>query len=58
MAARIPFLAAREHGVEDDDQLAHAGDERNLRLLSLGNQTLIEDLSTELFCVAAPRQGM
>ena len=50
MTARILFLAASEHRVEDDDQLAHASDERNMRLLSLGNQALIEGLETGLFC--------
>ena len=29
---RVPGLVAREHGVEDDDQLAHAGDDGDLGL--------------------------
>src|SRR6266446_5454929 len=44
VAAGIPFLPSCDQGVEDDDQLAHAGNERNLRLLSLGNQAVIEGL--------------
>src|SRR5438477_2712639 len=44
VAAGIPFLPSCDQGVEDDDQLAHAGNERNLRLLSLGNQASIEGL--------------
>src|SRR5439155_22678508 len=38
---RVPILAPRQHGVEDDDQLAHAGDQGDLGLLSLGTQPLI-----------------
>src|ERR1700676_2785599 len=41
VTAGIPFLPSCDHGVEDDDQLAHAGDERHFRLLSLGYQALI-----------------
>src|ERR1700743_2984864 len=42
VAGGIPFLPSCDHGVEDDNQLAHAGNERHLRLFSLGNQALIE----------------
>jgi len=31
---RVPGLSAREHGVEDDDQLAHAGDQSDLGFLA------------------------
>jgi hypothetical protein len=41
VAARISFLPSCNHGVEDDDQLAHAGDDGNLGLFSFGKQTLI-----------------
>src|ERR1700739_3393843 len=44
VTAGIPFLASCDHGVEDDDQLAHAGDDGNLRLFSFGNQALIVGL--------------
>src|SRR5690348_2322218 len=44
VTARIPFLPSCDHGVEDNDQLAHAGDDGNLRLFSLGNQALIVGL--------------
>src|ERR1700761_1987924 len=44
VAARIPFLASCDHGVEDDNELAHAGDDGNLRLFSFGNQALIVGL--------------
>ena len=37
VTGNIPFLAPRDHGVEDADELAHAGGERNLLLLSLGD---------------------
>jgi hypothetical protein len=49
----IPFLAPRDHGVEDDDELAHAGDERNLRLLPRGDQAPIECLEHGI----VPRRG-
>src|SRR6202040_4484847 len=42
VATGIPFLAAGEHGVENDDQLAHAGDQGNLCLFALGDQATIE----------------
>src|SRR5258708_20189488 len=44
VTGNVPFLASRDHGVEDDDELAHAGGERNLRLLPLGDQAIIERL--------------
>jgi hypothetical protein len=44
VAGHIPFLTPRDHGIEDDDELAHAGGERNLLLLSFGDQTGIEGL--------------
>src|SRR2546423_15115962 len=44
VAAGIPFLPSRDQAVEDDDQLAHAGNERNFRRFSLGNQAGIEGL--------------
>src|ERR1700730_19047142 len=44
VATGIPFLAAGDHGVENDDELAHAGDERNLRFLPFGDQAAIESL--------------
>src|SRR5207302_5703593 len=44
VAAGIPFLPSRDQAVEDDDQLAHAGNERNLRRFSPGNQAVIEGL--------------
>src|SRR3984893_18961532 len=44
VATGVPFLASRDHGVEDDDELSHAGDERDLRLLALGDQATIEGL--------------
>ena len=31
---RVPGLAAGDHGVENDDQLSHAGDEGHLWLLA------------------------
>src|SRR6516164_7416948 len=40
----IPFLAPRDHGIDDADELAHASGERNLWLLSLGDQAIIEGL--------------
>ena len=42
IAAGIPCLAAGNHDVKNDDQLAHAGDERDLLFLSLGQQALVE----------------
>src|SRR5207302_7531657 len=44
VATGIPFLTASDHDVEDDDQLAHAGDEGDLLLLALGNQAIVESL--------------
>ena len=44
VAALIPFLPSCDQGVEDDDELAHASDERNFRLLSLGYQAVIVGL--------------
>ena len=41
---RVPGLIAREHGVEDNDQLAHAGDEGDLGLLAPGAQALVVGL--------------
>src|SRR5882757_4293786 len=41
MPERIPFLAAGDHDVEDDDQLTHAGDEGDLGGLSFGDQALV-----------------
>src|SRR5215813_7749736 len=41
VTAGIPLLSSCDHGVEDDDQLAHAGNDRDLRLLSPGNQAVI-----------------
>ena len=41
MLSRIPFLAARQHGVEDADQLAHAGDEGDLGFLASGDEALV-----------------
>src|SRR5208337_830457 len=41
---RIPGLVAREHRVEDDDQLAHAGDQSDLGFLAPGAQALIVGL--------------
>src|SRR5208282_3348276 len=43
-SSRVPGLIAREHGVEDDDQLAHAGDESDLGFLALGAQALVVGL--------------
>ena len=40
----VPPLAARHHGVEDDDQFAHAGDERHLGFLAAGAQPLVVGL--------------
>src|SRR5260221_4146607 len=37
-------MASRDHDVEDDDELAHAGDKRDLFLLYFGQQALIEGL--------------
>ncbi len=34
-------MSASDHRVEDDDQLAHAGNESNFRLLALGGEALI-----------------
>ena len=53
VATGIPFLTAGNHGVEDDDELTHAGDERNLRLLAFGNQATIEGLEHRI----VPRRG-
>src|SRR4029450_7111078 len=44
VTGNIPFLAPRDHGVEDADELAHAGGERNLLLLSFGDQAIVERL--------------
>src|SRR5271166_988912 len=41
---RVPCLIAREHGVEDDDQLAHAGDDGDLRLFGFGDEALVVGL--------------
>ena len=41
---RVPGLIAREHRVEDDDQLAHAGDEGDLGFLAPGAQALVVGL--------------
>src|SRR4029079_11279075 len=38
---RIPFLASCQHGVEDDDQLAPAGDQSDLGFLASGDEPLI-----------------
>src|SRR6266568_5716246 len=38
---RIPYLTPREHGVQNNDQLAHAGDQGDLRRLALGAQPLV-----------------
>src|SRR4029077_8542490 len=40
----IPFRAARQHGVEDADQLAHEGDEGDLGFLALGDEALVASL--------------
>src|SRR5262249_58434508 len=37
----VPGLIAGEHGVQDDDQLAHARDQRDLGFLALGAQPAI-----------------
>src|SRR3974390_282110 len=42
IARGVPFLAASDHDVENADQLAHAGNKRDLGLLSLGDQAAIE----------------
>jgi hypothetical protein len=42
VATGIPFLAAGDHDVENDDQLAHAGDQGNLCLFA--DQATIEGL--------------
>src|SRR5678816_1023518 len=44
MSGRVPFLPAREHGVEDADQLAHAGHEGDLGFLALGDEALVASL--------------
>src|SRR5947208_15670660 len=44
VATGVPFLAASDHDVENDDQLAHAGDQGNLLLFALCDQATIEGL--------------
>ena len=41
---RAAVIAARDHDVENDDQLAHAGDQDNLWLFALGDQAAIESI--------------
>src|SRR3954469_3725698 len=41
-ACGIPFFAARDHDVEDHDQLSHAGNHRDLLQLSSCQQALIK----------------
>ena len=41
---RVPHLTPRQHRVEDDDQLAHAGDQGDFGFLPLGAQPLIDRL--------------
>src|SRR5260370_30348644 len=43
-AVGVPALAARDHGIEDVEELAHAGDERDLGGLALGDEPAIEGL--------------
>ena len=42
IAAGIPLFAASDHDVENDDQLAHAGDQGDLCLFALGDQAIVE----------------
>ena len=42
MKSGVPFLTFRDHGVENDDELAHAGDKRDFRLFSFADQATIE----------------
>src|SRR5260370_38667006 len=44
VATGNPFLATSDHDVENNDQLADAGDQGNLCLLALGDQATIEGL--------------
>src|SRR6266516_1254189 len=44
VAIGVPFLATRDHDVENADQLAHAGDQRHLLFFSLGNQAVVDGL--------------
>src|SRR6202035_69636 len=44
MLGGISLLAARQHGVEDADQLAHASDEGDLGFLALGDEALVASL--------------
>ncbi len=37
-------MSASDHRIEDDDQLAHAGNERNFRLFAPGGEALIVGL--------------
>ena len=40
-SGRVPGLIARQHGVEDDDQLAHAGDDGDLGFFAPGDEALV-----------------
>src|SRR5438132_11863538 len=55
VATGVPFFAAGDHGVEDDDELAHAGDERDLRLLPFGDQAKIESLEHRVVPCRSPK---
>src|SRR3984893_12524211 len=57
VAGNIPFLAPRDHCVEDDDELAHAGGERNLRLLAVVDQAAIEGLEHGIVPGRGPETG-
>ena len=38
LSRRVPGLVARQHRVQDHDQLAHAGDDGDFRLFAFGEQ--------------------
>ncbi len=40
-SGRVPGLIARQHGVEDDDQLVHAGDDGDLGFFAPGDEALV-----------------
>src|SRR6478609_3975135 len=44
----VPFLTARDHGVEDNDELAHAGDQGNLLLFAFGDEAAIEGVERRI----------
>ena len=54
---RIPSFAASDHGVEDDDELSHAGDEGDLCRLSLGPEALVAGLENRVAARGRPDDG-